>query len=258
MKLPERIDVLGSAISVCNAADALTLVDWRLRDGQGGYVCFSNVHTVVTGYRHPEVCAITNRSFLSVADGRPIYWVGRKRVGRRMGHVPGPDFFLHVLHRLRHRRHFFYGSTPEVLSSLLERLQRDIPGLHVCGSLSPPFAPLTQADKECHYAAIRASGAELVWVGLGAPKQERWMAEAWQALRPCVLLGVGAAFDFHAGTLRRAPLPMRRLGLEWLHRLMSEPRRLWRRYLVTNAVFLWRLALEARRTDRTRSLDGMG
>lgn len=238
MSAPERECVLGSAISAIDEGTALEIIARRLADGGGGYICFTNVHAVVSGRQHPEFQAATNRSFLSLADGKPVYWLARIQGNRHVGHVPGPDFMLAALRRFPDRRHFFYGSTPEVLGRLSAQLQAAIPGLQVCGTLSPPFRPLTEADVESHRATIRDCGAELVWVGLGAPKQELWMAANATALAPAILFGVGAAFDFHAGVTRRAPEPMRRLGLEWLFRLASEPRRLWKRYLVTNTLFL--------------------
>lgn len=241
MPLPaSRVPVLGSLISACSLDAALARVTARIASGEGGYVCFTNVHTVVMGRQDPEFRAVTNGSFLSLADGKPVYWVARLR-SREAGHAPGPDFFLHALERTAGRRHFLYGSTPETLDRLANALEARIPGLRFCGRLSPPFRALTETDLQDHYRIIRESGAEFVWVGLGAPKQEKWMAEAQAALAPAVLFGVGAAFDFHAGTVRRAPAPLRALGLEWLHRLLQEPRRLWRRYLIANSLFVYYL-----------------
>jgi N-acetylglucosaminyldiphosphoundecaprenol N-acetyl-beta-D-mannosaminyltransferase len=236
MNVPSRVSVIGSNVSDCDLSAALELVESRLRTGGGGYVCFTNVHTAVLGRRDSAFREITNNSYLSVADGKPVYWMGRLK-GESIGHVPGPDFFIQAIKLLPHRRHFFYGSTPQVLAQLELRLKQLVPSVNICGTLSPPFRTLTAEDKRQHYAAIRASGAELVWVGLGAPKQEQWMAEAWRHLEPCILFGVGAAFDFHAGTVRRAPSTMGYLGLEWFYRLLQEPGRLWRRYLVTNSLF---------------------
>jgi N-acetylglucosaminyldiphosphoundecaprenol N-acetyl-beta-D-mannosaminyltransferase len=241
-----RANVLGSAISLCGPEAALAAVEHSIEAGQGGYVCFANAHTVIEGHRDDTFRAITNGSLLSLADGRPVYWVARWRAPGRAGHAPGPDFFLHALARYPHRRHFLYGSTPENLDRLCGRIARDLPGVTICGALSPPFRPMTEDERRGHLRLIRDAGAEYVWVGLGAPKQERWMAAVAQDLRPAVLFGVGAAFDFHSGRVRRAPAPMRRLGLEWLHRLGQEPRRLWRRYLVTNSLFLWHLATDRR------------
>jgi len=233
-----RFAVLGSEVSRLDAAGALERVRRRPVEGGGGYVCFTNVHATVTGRQDSAFRAVTNQSFLSLADGKPVYWLARMLGEREIGHVPGPDFMLLALDQLRDQRHFFYGSTPQVLDQLKARMEAQFPGLKVCGTLSPPFRPLTAADLEDHHAQIRASGANHVWVGLGAPKQEMWMAANAPALQPAVLFGVGAAFEFHSGVTRRAPEAMRQLGLEWLFRLAAEPRRLWKRYLVTNALFL--------------------
>ena len=243
MQEPWRVDVLGSQISAVDAEEALRLLGRRLETGEGGYVCFTNVHTVVMGRKDPSFQRITNSSYLSVADGKPVYWTARTK--GPVGHVPGPDFMRLVLKRYAGRNHFFYGSTDAVLERLIARLRREVSALRVAGSLSPPFRDLADAEKTAHFDQIRSSGAEIVWVGLGAPKQERWMSEAAPALRPALLLGVGAAFDFHADVTGRAPPPMREWGLEWLHRSSTEPRRLWRRYLTTNSLFLAYLVRES-------------
>jgi N-acetylglucosaminyldiphosphoundecaprenol N-acetyl-beta-D-mannosaminyltransferase len=248
-----RVDVLGSRISAVDAQEALRLVGRRLETGEGGYVCFTNVHAVVMGRQDAEFQRITNSSYLSVADGKPVYWTARTK--GPVGHVPGPDFMRLVVERYPARKHFFYGSTDAVLARLIERLRREVPGLEVAGSLSPPFRVLSDSDKSAHYDQIRSSGAEIVWVGLGAPKQERWMCEAAASLTPAVLLGVGAAFDFHAQMVGRAPAVMREWGFEWLHRLASEPRRLWRRYLTTNSLFVAYLLQEFWRERRRSSPD---
>jgi N-acetylglucosaminyldiphosphoundecaprenol N-acetyl-beta-D-mannosaminyltransferase len=237
-QMPERVEIVGSEVTSCDSEHALDLMESQLRGGGGGYVCFTNVHAVVMGRRDRAFRSITNGSFLSVADGKPVFWVGRMKGAESLGHVPGPDFFFQALARYPTHRHFFYGSTPQVLQRLETALKEAIPQLQVCGKLSPAFRPLTEEDKHQHYALIRDSRADFVWVGLGAPKQEQWMAEAWQHLKPSILLGVGAAFDFYAGTVRRAPTAMGWLGLEWLYRLIQEPRRLWRRYLITNSLFV--------------------
>jgi N-acetylglucosaminyldiphosphoundecaprenol N-acetyl-beta-D-mannosaminyltransferase len=249
MNLPARVAVIGSRVSACDMTTAVGLLEPRLEDGSGGYVCFTNVHATVHGRREAAFKGITNASFLSVADGKPVYWLARAKGNRSIGHIPGPDFFITAIRQLPHRRHFLYGSTPDVLAKLVAELQRAVPGVQVCGTLSPPFRTLTAQDKEQHYAAIRNSGADFIWVGLGAPKQERWMAEAAPNLAPRILLGVGAAFDFHAGTVRRAPAALGYLGLEWLYRLLQEPRRLWKRYLVTNCLFLAYILRDAVRPD---------
>ncbi len=234
----QRVNVIGSQISVCDTPHALDALGERLEEGAGGYVCFANAHTVVMGRRDRSYQSIVNNSFLSVADGKPLYWLGRSK-GQALGHVPGPDFLIEALMRFPDAGHYFYGSTPEVLRCLTVSLRQAVPGLRICGSFSPQFRALTAEETEAHLGMIRESGAKFIWVGLGAPKQERWMAEAWSHLRPGILFGVGAAFDFYAGTMRRARPLMRRLGMEWLHRLAMEPRRLGTRYMVTNSLFIW-------------------
>lgn len=231
-----RYDVLGSKVSCLDSDSALEILQRRIESRAGGYVCFTNVHAVVTGTHDKVLQDVTNSSFMSLADGKPVYWVARSCGG--VGHVPGPDFMLTVLKHLRHERHYFYGSTREVLQQLESNLFKVIPDLKIAGSLSPPFRTLSSEELQEDYERIRESGATLVWIGLGAPKQEKWMGEAWQNLRPAILLGVGAAFDFHANVVSRAPESMRKAGLEWLYRLMMQPRRLWKRYLVTNTKFI--------------------
>jgi N-acetylglucosaminyldiphosphoundecaprenol N-acetyl-beta-D-mannosaminyltransferase len=238
MTLPERITVIESRLSDCDRGTALDILARSVDEGRGGYVCFTNVHMAVMGRQDRHIRGITNESLLSMADGKPLYWVGRMKGARRIAHSPGPDVMLEVIRRFADRGHFFFGSTPAVLARLEAGLRALVPGVRICGTLSPPFRKLTAQEVQEHHALIRNSGAQFVWVGLGAPKQEQWMAESWHELKPAVLLGVGAAFDFYAGTLRRAPSYMRRAGLEWLFRLSQEPRRLWKRYLVTNSLFI--------------------
>ena len=239
MRPLERTDVLGVAITVVDMQSALDAVDVACGGGKGGYVCFTNVHAVVTAHDDAVFREVTNGSLMSVADGKPVHWFARWIRGAAVGHVPGPDFMLEALARFPGSRHFLYGSTPATLERLVARLETRIPGLKFCGAFSPPFGAVSDAQKRADYVKINEARPDFVWVGLGAPKQEKWMAEARSAVAPAVLFGVGAAFDFHAGTAPRAPRWMGRAGLEWLFRLASEPRRLWRRYLVTNSRFLW-------------------
>jgi N-acetylglucosaminyldiphosphoundecaprenol N-acetyl-beta-D-mannosaminyltransferase len=239
-----RVSIIQSNISACDRAAALALLEHRLSNGGGGYVCFTNVHAAVTGRLDPAFRAVTNNSFLSLADGKPVYWAARAKGCASIGHVPGPDFMLAALTYFRDRRHFLYGSQPHVLERLVPALQAKVPGVNICGAISPPFRPLSEAEHAGYRRAIRDAKADFVWVGLGAPKQELWMAQASPHLPGTILLGVGAAFDFHAGTLRRAPGVLRHLGLEWLFRLLQEPRRLAKRYFVTNTLYLYYLAAD--------------
>lgn len=236
----KRFEVLGSQISCVDMDAALGLLQQRIQSNAGGYVCFTNVHAVVTGLQDKTFRDITNASFMSLADGKPVYWAARSQP--EIGHVAGPDFMRAALQRLRHEGHYFYGSTPEVLEKLENTLREKIPGVNIAGMYSPPFHAPSTEELQAHYEKIRESGATLIWVGLGAPKQERWMAAASPKLHPAILLGVGAAFDFHANVVPRAPELMRKLGLEWFYRLLRQPRRLWKRYLVTNTYFVVNMA----------------
>lgn len=231
-------DVLGCNISITNLDNAFESVLDRIKSGAGGYVCFSNVHTVVTSIKDEKLRQITNRAFMAMPDGKPLSLVGRVRDKLPVAQVAGPDFMPHFFGCASGIRHYFYGSTPETLEKLVTNFSEFYPEAIIAGAYSPPFRELTSAEIENNLEDIRKSGADVIWVGLGAPKQEYWMAEHWQQLKPAVLLGVGAAFDFHAGLKTRAPLWMKKYSLEWLHRFCNEPGRLWKRYLVTNTKFI--------------------
>lgn len=251
--MDERYDVIGSRVTRANTRSALDAVVERLRAGEGGYVCFTNVHAVVVARQDPSFRSVINDSFMSLPDGKPIYWIGRLRRAGPVRQVAGPEFFTTLLSQRQTPplRHYFYGSRPEVLSALVGRLRSRFPDVDIVGAASPAFRELSAEEKASEIDRIKASGADIIWVALGAPKQERWMAENWRALRPAVLLGVGAAFDIHAGAVARAPAWMRRVGLEWLFRLVQEPRRLWKRYAYTNSMFLCYLLMDlARATPR--------
>jgi exopolysaccharide biosynthesis WecB/TagA/CpsF family protein len=224
---------------------AIEAVRARVGTGEGGYVCFSNVHSVVMAKRDPRLRDITNTSFLSMPDGKPLAILGRVKGVTGIERVAGPDFLPRFIHEYPGLRHFFYGSTQQTLDRLLANLQRDHAGIIIAGSHSPPYRELTDAEVNETINLINGAKPDVVWVGLGAPKQEYWMAAHWQKLRPAVVLGVGAAFDFHAGSLVRAPGWMQRYGLEWFYRLTREPSRLWKRYLIGNSLFLWYLLRQA-------------
>ncbi len=239
----KHFDVIGVPVTAIDRVDAAERVIANLRARIGGYICFTNVHTAVVARRHRDYARTIDGAYMALADGRPIYWIGRVKRVQGVGHVPGPDFMWQMLANPPKKglRHYLYGGRPEVLERLVSRIQQELPSVALVGWESPPFRNLTDEEKQSVVQRIEASGADIVWVGLGAPKQEFWMSEHAELLRPSLLMGVGAAFDFHAGMLKRAPSWMRSLGLEWLHRLIMEPKRLWRRYLVTNVLFAWYL-----------------
>ena len=203
-------------------------------------MCVTGVHGVMESRRDPHLLRIHNESGLTTPDGMPMVWSARWAGRRDVSRVYGPDLMLAVLARAVERgwSSFFYGGGPGTAERLVERLTTRLPGLQVAGTLTPPFRSLTRQEDAQVVDAINDSGAQLVWVGLSTPKQERWMAEHVGRLRANTLFGVGAAFDLHAGTLPQAPRWMQRSGLEWSYRLAREPRRLWRRYLRNNPAFV--------------------
>src|SRR5215213_6405655 len=206
-------------------------------------VHFAAVHTLVEASRSGEMHGCLASAEVVAPDGVPLVWYGRLK-GKQAQRVCGPDTMLAVLDRARldGSRHFFYGGAPGVAEQLAREMQRRFVGLQIAGVYCPPFRALRADETDAIVKLIDASGADYVWVGLGSPKQDLWMQHMQPRLRASVLLGVGAAFDFHAGVKRRAPRWMQRTGLEWTHRLISEPRRLAGRYL-TQAAWLARLLI---------------
>lgn len=233
------LPVLGTAIDVLGMADAVKRVAALASAQRGGMVCFCNAHALVSARQDPMLARALQQADLAAPDGAPVAWMLRRLGAIGQARVSGPDFMLAYCEHAAATGEpiYLYGSTPDTLRELQARLRARWPGLRIAGAHAPPFRPLDAAEQAADLQRIRDSGARTVWVGLGCPKQELWMA-AQRPRMTAVLIGVGAAFDFHAGTLRRAPTWMQHSGLEWLHRLLSEPRRLGPRYLVTNTLFL--------------------
>lgn len=237
-----RVDVLGVHISAVDMDGATSEISRWIRDQEQHYVCVTGVHGVMESQRDPELLRIHNESGLTTPDGMPMVWAGR-RAGARISRVYGPDLMLALcaLAELRGWSSFFYGGQAGIPERLSQCLLSRFPGLKVAGTYSPPYRPLTAEEDHDAVERINSSNPAIVWVGLSTPKQERWMAAHVGRVRAPVIIGVGAAFDIHAGTLRQAPRWMQRRGLEWLYRLIREPRRLWRRYLRNNPAFVYRL-----------------
>ena len=241
MTEPAVADVLGTPIFVGDVASAAGWVVDRALGGAGGYVCLCNVHLFVVARHEDEVHRALAGAALAFPDGWPIAWLQR-RLGRRSAtRVAGPDLMARVIAdgRSVRLRHFLLGSSEGVLGRLEESLHRRFPGAEIAGRRSLPFFEADDfSGTEAAVAEVRRASPHVVWLSLGCPKQELWMLRYAQELAPALVAGVGAAFDFHAGTKPRAPAWMQRAGLEWLHRLMSEPRRLASRYSRTNSEFL--------------------
>ena len=231
--------------------EAVSWIDEHLAELSGKYVCISNVHTTVTAYRDEKYRAVQNGSALSLPDGKPLSIVQRHRGYENAGRVPGPDLMpeIFALSEKKGYRHYFYGSKQSTLDALKERLLEKYPKLNIVGMYSPPFRPLTEEEDQEAVERINAVKPDFIWVGLGAPKQEIWMAEHENRVHG-VMLGVGAGFDFHAGTIKRAPKWMQELCMEWLYRISQDPKRLLWRYLDTNFSFLWYLWKEKCQNDK--------
>jgi len=223
--------------------------EWILAKTVCHSIAATSMHGIVEAQRDPAFMEILNSTDLVVADGMPLVWLGRRQGCDLPRRVYGPDLMLEFCEKTAGRgyRHFFYGSEPGVPEQLAESLKRRFSYLEVCGVYSPPFRPLSAEEDQAIASLICRAAPDVLWVGLGAPKQERWMHEHRAKLNVPVLVGVGAAFDILSGRRRQAPQWMREHGFEWLFRLLQEPRRLWRRYLIDGAQFLIYVALDALR-----------
>jgi N-acetylglucosaminyldiphosphoundecaprenol N-acetyl-beta-D-mannosaminyltransferase len=241
--------VIGVPVDALHWEEALGRIALWSAAGESRYVCICNVHSIVTASCDSAFGRVVSQADMVAPDGAPVAWMLRRFGFMAQARINGPDLMWRYCERACESGEsvYLYGGKPETVARLQERLQTQFPGLRIAGAYSPPFRPLTEAEDAAVVDQINRSGAGVVWVSLGCPKQELWMAEHRSRIQ-AVMVGVGAAFDYHAGTLRRAPVWMQHSGLEWLYRLVSEPRRLWRRYLVTNTLFVVRavkqLALE--------------
>ena len=230
---------------------ATAMID-RAMSGEGGYACLGNVHSLVSAVHDPGLRRALDDATVVFPDGAAVAWLQRRAGARHASRIAGADLMARVfdLGRGQGLRHYLYGATDPVLARLERALQDRFPGVNICGTCAPPFAAFDAPDFAGSVEAVKRAGPHVVWCGLGMPKQELWMHRHAPGLAPALTLGVGAAFDFVAGTKRRAPRAMQRLGLEWLHRLASEPRRLSGRYLRTNTEFLALLGWELWRQRR--------
>ena len=250
-----RCNVLGVQFNVSNVDSAIYYVRTHLSDLAGKYICFCNVHTTMMSYRDADYQTIQNSAALTFADGAPIAREQQHLDFTSARRVAGPDFMDAMFKATMDGSvsHYFYGSTEETIRNLQEELPKRYPGIRIAGAYSPPFKPLediTEDEDQTDLQRINNSGADLIWIGLGAPKQEKWMATHEGKLGG-VMLGVGAGFDFYAGTVKRAPDWVKKIGMEWLYRLFQDPKRLWKRYITTNTEFLALILKE-----RLRSVGG--
>jgi N-acetylglucosaminyldiphosphoundecaprenol N-acetyl-beta-D-mannosaminyltransferase len=242
--LSERANILGVGISLINMPMALAQLDRWIATRDHEYVSVCTVHTVMECQRDATLRRIVNAAGMTTPDGMPLVWLSRLSGYGYVSRVYGPDLMLAELaasSRSGHR-HFFYGGREGVAQGLAETMRQKFPGVPIVGTFSPPLATAVELCTPQTAALINAAQPDVVWVGVSSPKQEFWMSCMRPLLEAPVLIGVGAAFDFHTGAVRQAPRWMQRSGLEWVFRLAQEPRRLWRRYLIDNPWFLFELA----------------
>ncbi|MCI0744936.1 MAG: WecB/TagA/CpsF family glycosyltransferase [Verrucomicrobia subdivision 3 bacterium] len=248
----DRVNVLGIGVSAINMDTALQVIVDAVRRREKGYVCVTPVHGLMEGYDDERVRKVLNGALLCTPDGMPMVWISRLAGRREVRRVYGPDLML-ALCELSCREgftHFFYGGANGVAAKLSETLRVRFPGLAVAGCYEPPFRPLTSSEEAELAQRVSAHRPDIFWVGLSTPKQDLFMAEYLPKLDTTVMIGVGAAFDFHTHRIKQAPRWMQQSGLEWFFRLCQEPRRLWWRYLKHNPRFVFQISLQALRLKK--------
>ncbi len=251
-------EILRTRINVTNMQETLDYIHSHREALRGKYICVSNVHTTVMAYENKKYRAIQNGAAMALPDGAPLSIYSKRKGFAQAQRVTGPDLMLELF-RVSPQygyRHYFYGATQETLADMRTAIERDYPTLTIAGMYSPPFRPLTDEEEQQAVCQINKAQPDFIWVGLGAPKQEEWMA-AHKDKVSGVMFGVGAGFDYLAGHIRRAPKWMQRLSLEWLYRLLQDPKRLWNRYITTNIKFFRYIFREHRRSLRKRRERGI-
>ncbi len=237
--------VLGVWVDAVNMQQALSQVS-RLLTRSKGYVCVAGVHGVMEAERSPLVAQAYAGAEFTIPDGMPLVWVGWLQGHAAMRRVTGPDLMLEIFSRkeFAHVTHFFYGGTEGVAEELRARFVAQFPWVRIVGTCTPPFHDLSETEEAVLIAQVAAVKPDIVWVGLGCPKQELFMSRYLPMLETRLMFGVGAAFDYHTGRIKDCSDWVKLAGLQWLHRLLQDPRRLWRRYLRNNPSFLWQIGLE--------------
>lgn len=233
-------NIMGVDIAAIDMEWLLNYLNKNIKELAGDYICVSNVHTTVTAYEDESYCKVQNGGIMAIPDGGPLSSVGQKRGFSSMKRTTGPSLMGEIFKISAEKGycHYFYGSTNETLEKLYKILNKTYPGIQIAGMYSPPFRPLTEAEDKAIVEQINEANPDFIWVGLGAPKQEKWMA-MHQGRVNGLMIGVGAGFDYHVGSIKRAPEWMQKSNLEWLYRLLQDPKRLFSRYWNTNTKFIW-------------------
>lgn len=248
---PRYANVLGVSVDAVDMEQGLAMVRERLRQRRKGYVCFVDVHGILEALKSASLAETYAHAAMAMPDGAPTVWVGRAQGLSRMNYVTGPGMMNEIFRRREFAgySHYFYGGEPGVADDLAAALCRKYPWNRILGIYTPPFRELTCEEEEELVAQINRLKPDIVWVGIGTPRQDLWMRRMLPRLDTRMIFGVGAAFDFLAGRIRLCPGWMKCAGLHWLHRLAQDPRRLWMRNL-RNTAFLWHIALQLSRARR--------
>jgi len=238
--------VLGIPVEPLDMESAVARVNEELQSGRNGYICLIGVHGIMEAQRDPHLAQIYAHATMMVPDGTPTVWVGRWQGFHEMQRVAGPDLMLEVFKRkeFAHCTHFLYGGKEGVAEELREKLTRRFPWVRIAGTYTPPYRELTLPEEQSLASRIHELKPDIIWVGVSTPKQERFMMRFLPLLDGTLMFGVGAAFDFHTGRIKDSPQWVKHAGLQWLHRLIQEPRRLFWRYFRNNSAFLWHITLQ--------------
>ncbi len=244
--MPDSVNVLGVGVSAIDMERAIRLSEDLLQSKGKGYICVTGVHGIMESQRDPCLRHTLNHAFLCFPDGMPTVWIGHAQGHAKMRRVYGPDYMLAMcsLSATPPYRHFLYGGGAGLAGRLKSRLESLIPEIRIVGTYTPPYRPLNSEEQNDLITRVARCRPDIFWVGLSTPKQEMFMAQYIDRLETKLMVGVGAAFDIHAGTLRDAPPWMKNAGLQWLDRLRQEPRRLWKRYFLNNPRFVWKALLQ--------------
>lgn len=230
--------ILGTNIAVTNMPETVAFLEENIEELRGKYICVSNVHTTIMAYENEKYRNVQNSAVLALPDGKPLSSYSRKHGFPEAERVTGPDLMGEMFARDNGLRHYFYGGSPETIAVLEKKLKEKYPKLVIAGMVSPPYRELSEAEDAEYIRMMNEAKADIIWVGLGAPKQENWMYNHKGKVNG-VMIGVGAGFDYHADMIKRAPMWMQKASLEWLYRLFQDPKRLFGRYMKTNFKYLW-------------------
>ena len=240
-------NILGVDIAAIDMEWLLEFTKDNITNLSGDYMCVSNVHTTVTAFEDKEYRAVQNGGIMAIPDGGPLSSTGKRRGHKKMSRTTGPSYMGEVFKiSVQYGwKHYFYGSKQETLDKLKSELEKNYQGIEIVGMYSPPFRPLTEEEDREVVENINRAKPDFLWIGLGAPKQELWMA-VHQGKVESFMVGVGAGFDYYAGNIERAPHWMQKINMEWFYRLIQDPKRLFSRYMKTNSKYIWHAVIRGK------------